>query len=149
MSLRFPILWVSASVKTAVLSVNFIVGFRIHPLGRKCVHCYCIMEVTEEEGVVGQGTPTGRGMAPSPLLSGVPRIGMCPGRYKNAEECAPATTRGTSWGNKRLKDREKASDRKDQTVFLNLVKLKVDIIQSFNTSKDRKDVTSFFCFVLF
>lgn len=40
--------------KNCCVSVDFIGGFLIHPLGRKSVHCSCTSEVTEEEGGTGQ-----------------------------------------------------------------------------------------------
>lgn len=67
--------------------------------------------------------------------SGVFRKGMCPGRYKNAQEAHLPQAEGISWV---VRHREKALDRKDQTAFSNLDKLKVDTTQRFNSKQGQE-----------
>lgn len=90
----FPLLWVSAPVKTAVfLLISSVVSWYTLWVGNLFTVPVSRRSERRREGWV-KGTPTERRMAASSLLSGVPRKGACPGMCTNAEERAPATGRG-------------------------------------------------------
>lgn len=103
-SLRLPILLSFSLCKNCCISVDFIGVFRIHPLGRKCVHLSYYMEVTEEEGEVGQGhAPQGDARQQAPSCLGYPIKERAPTGSRMLRSVHLPPTRGTSWVNEREK----------------------------------------------
>lgn len=131
---QVPILRVSTSVKSAVISVDFIGGFLIHPLGRKSVHCSCTTEVTEEEGGAGQGHAHRKTHGSKlPPVWGTQKRNV-PWQVQKCWGVCTCHRRGGAPGV--IKDSGKALDRKEQTTFLNLTKSKLDVTQSYTTKKE-------------